>query len=236
MGYAVGAERIQRADKAGCLAEQGVATVQQHLAGKLVCLLCAGGGDEIVCRLVETVLLCHPLFQQVTEFRISFCDVVLQRQERILLEQFCRDLPDGVSRKRLRRRAAGGKRDHTGHTGEFQNFTDRRGLQCVNIFCKFVLHGYILPFGQRFDRIRYLSAAQDFRQHCTKVCAVLSLEPLCRLSIPPRAALPLYYNTYFRFRQHKFFYPVQKIMRTGEKLCFESNRSGKALRCCWHLP
>ena len=127
-------------------------------------------------------------------------------------------------------------KDHTGHTGEFQNFTDRRGLQCVNIFCKFVLHGYILPFRQRFDRIQYPSAAQDFQAALHKVCAVLSLEPFCRLSIPPRAALPLYYNTYFRFRQHKFFYPVQKIMRTGEKLCFESNRSGKALRCCWHLP
>ena len=145
----VGTERIQGADKAGGFAEQGVTAVQQHFAGKLICLLGTGGGDEVVCICIEALLCSHTLFQQIAEFRVSLRDVILQRQNRVFFEQFCGDLPNGVYRKRLRSRIAGGKRDHTGHAGEFQNFTNRRGLQCVNIFCKFVLHGYILPFGQR---------------------------------------------------------------------------------------
>ena len=98
---AVGAERIERADEAGRFAQHGVPTVQQHLAGKLVCLLCAGGGDQIICRRVEALLCLHPLFQQFPQLGISLCDIILQRQKRILLQQIRRDLADMIHRKRL---------------------------------------------------------------------------------------------------------------------------------------
>ena len=143
----VGAERVQRPDKAGILADHAVALVAKDLAGKLDCLLTARNNDSFVTEGVPGGARSadpedFPLaFGDCTPERlVAFGYAVLQGGGGLLREQIGGKAGKVADREGLRGRIPGGEADCVRVRRRLEDLTDGGGTQVGNLIRKNVLH------------------------------------------------------------------------------------------------
>ena len=124
----VGAESVQRTDKAGVLAENDIALIAECFAGKLNALLTARHDDRIVKVASNVEFLGQTRFNCVSQRRVSLGDAVLQRRGRLICKNVCGKPTQLLDRERLGRGATAAERDDRRIGEVFKDLTDRGRL------------------------------------------------------------------------------------------------------------
>ena len=136
----IGAESVQRTDKAGLFTDDHIPFIAQGFGEQIHYLLCAGSNENIIKIAADIMGLFHISSHRLPQGHIALCLAILECVDGAFSHNPGGDFRDGLFGECFGSRIAGRQGNHLRVSSIFEYFTDSRGLKCLYSFRKHVFH------------------------------------------------------------------------------------------------